>query len=63
MQDSIWIYMMLDLVSYLSYSLIYLPSESVEEQRVIRMGKKYSQENANTTLYVEAHLYQYDFKF
>lgn len=34
-----------------------LPSESVEVQRVIRMGKKYSQENANTTLYVEAHLY------
>lgn len=63
MQDSIWIYMMLGPVSYLSYSLIYLPSESVEEQRVIRMGKKYSQENANTTLYVEAHLYQYDFKF
>jgi hypothetical protein len=40
-----------------------LPSESVEEQRVIRMGKKYSQENANTTLYVEAHLYQTGFKF
>lgn len=37
-----------------------LPSESVEVQRVIRMGKKYSQENANTTLYVEAHLYSND---
>ena len=37
-----------------------LPSESVEVQRVIRMRKKYSQENANTTLYVEAHLYPHD---
>lgn len=51
------------LLSSLSYSLIYLPNESVEVQRVIRMGKKYSQENANTTLYVEPYLHQDNLKF